>query len=174
MAERMVLLENMVDSIVTVKKPEYGVNRKWNKRGQKQAVPFETVEQLLWDTGFRNMIDAGILYIANMKDKIDLGIEAEGTTEPTNVIALSEARMKELWTTIPLDVFKREVEKLPMVQVDNLIDYAIETETIDSAKSYFIKELTKGKDILASISRKREMAEIDAAERARQTTNKIK
>lgn len=151
MAERMVALRNMVNSTVSIRKPEYGVKRTWKKRGQTISLPYSVVEEMLWDTGFSNMIKSGILYIDSMKDKIDLGLEDEGAKKPENIIALSLEDMNNYWTTMPLDEFKYRVSNLPRVQVDNLVSYAIEKEVADSAKSMFIKELT-GRDIFSAIS----------------------
>lgn len=164
MAERMVVLKNMVNGRVVVNKPAYGVRRVWNKRNQPMAIEYNTVQQLLWDPGFRNMIDSGILYIENMKDKIDLGLEPVGTEEPVNIIVLTETEMKELLTTIPFSVFKRKVSDLSKVQVDNLISYAVENEIVNTEKCRYLKEVT-GKDILASISRKQNMEAEDKAAR---------
>jgi hypothetical protein len=33
MADRMVALKSTVDSLVSVRKPEFGVNRRWQKMG---------------------------------------------------------------------------------------------------------------------------------------------
>ena len=159
MAERMVVLKNMVNGKVVVNKPAYGVRRVWNKRNQPMAIEYNTVQQLLWDPGFRNMIDSGILYIENMKDKIDLGLEPVGTEEPVNIIVLTETEMKE-----PFSVFKRKVSELSKVQVDNLISYAVENEIVNTEKCKYLKEVT-GKDILASISRKQDMEEENKAAR---------
>lgn len=74
MAQRMVKVQNMVNKTVSVKKPEYGINRRWTQKGQIIPLPYEAVEQMLWDNGVRVMIDRGILYIPDMKDKIDLGL----------------------------------------------------------------------------------------------------
>ena len=168
MAERTVALKSMFNATVTVKKPEYGVNRKWQKRGQIVRLPFDLVEQLLWDMSFRNMLESGILYIESLKDKQDLGLEPDDVDEPTNIVALNEKELNDYWTTLPIDIFKRKVVKLPKIQVDNLISYAVETEKIDIEKCHFLQQLT-GKDILKSISRKREMAEIDRQEKLGKT-----
>ena len=105
----------------------------------------------MWQDGFRRMIESGILYIENLQDKIDLGIEPYGTDKPVNIIVLSDKRMEELMTTIPLEVFKEEMQQLPRVQVDNLIEYAINNKKVDSAKCAFLKSLT-GKDIFKAIA----------------------
>lgn len=164
MAERMVALKSTVRGTVVIKKPEYGVNRKWLKRGQTQIIPFDLLSQLLYDNGVRRMIDSGILYIEDMQTKKDLGLEPAEATQPTNIIAVTEESMKKLWTTTSINVFKREVSKMPAIQVDNLVEYAIETETIDAEKCRFLKEVT-GKDILRIIARNQEIEEEERRER---------
>ncbi len=166
MATRMVKVTNMVNAMVSVKDTAYNVNRRWNKRGQTLPIPYEAVEGLLWQDGFRRMIDSGILYIADMKDKQDLGLEPLEAKEPVNIIALTEIQMKNLLTSTPLTVFKKEVQALPRVQVDNLIEYAIQNKLTDSEKCSFLKTLTK-KDILAAISAKEDDEREEARERAK-------
>lgn len=165
MADRKVYLKNMVNGKVVVNKPSFGIKRVWVKRNQTMAIPYEIVEQLLWDSGFKNMIDTGILYIEDMQTKIDLGLEPVGATEPENIIALTETQMKELMTTTPISVFKRKVSDLTKVQIDNLVSYAVENELTDSEKCKFIKDLTK-KDIFKAISQKQDVEAAEAAERA--------
>jgi hypothetical protein len=75
--------------------------------------------------------------------------------------------MKNLMTTTPFTVFKTEIAKLPRIQVDNLIEYAVQNNLTDTQKCYFLKEVT-GKDILLAISRREEEAREDELERQRQ------
>lgn len=152
--ERNVKIVSMVDNIVSVRKPEYNIYRSWKNRGQTFTIPFDTVQQLLWDTGFKNLIYSGILYIPDLQDKIDLGIEEEGATEAKNIIAFTEEKMVELFSDkVPMEEFVKIVTTIPRTQVDILIEYAIEKEIVDVKKDKFLLELT-GKDILVGISRK--------------------
>lgn len=167
MADRMVAIKSMVDNLVSVRKPEYGINRRWQTRGQVLMLPYEQVEQLLWDGGFRNLIDSGILYIEDLQTKKDLGLESADATKPENIIALNEQQLKAYLTELPLETFKRQVSRLPKLQVDNLISYAVEKGYTDSAKSAFLKDLT-GQDILKMVSVKMEMEELDRREAYRQ------
>lgn len=153
--ERMVVIKNMVNSQVGIRDLTTNMLRKWNKKGHTIAIPFSTVEQLMWQNGFKNMIETGILYIENMQDKIDLGIEPYDAKTPVNIIVLNDKQIEELMTTTPIDVFKCEMKKLSKVQVDNLIEYAIEHQLVDSAKCSFLKLMT-GKDIFKAISQKEE------------------
>ena len=165
MADRMVHLKNTMNATLSVRKPQYGVNRTWAKRGQVQALPFDTVEQLLWDTGFSNMIKSGMLYIDSMKDKIDLGLEPEGATKPVNIIAVDEQSVAEIWNTMDMEEFKKTVSRLTRTQIDNIISYAVETKNINLDKVNFIKEITadstgkNGRDILKILEHKKQVEE---------------
>lgn len=167
---RQVILKSSVDGSVSINYPQYGVNRRWSKRGQPMAMPFELVEQCLWETGFRHMIQSGILYIEDMQTKIDLGLEPADATEPTNIIVFDENEMLELWKQASLEEFKKRTQEAPRTQVDNLITYAIQHEIVEMDKVNFIKKLT-GKDILTSVNLKRQVEEADAEENRRAAEN---
>lgn len=167
MADKMVALKSTIDSLVSVRKPEFGVNRRWQKMGQTQTLPFDIVSQLLWDSGFRSLIDSGILYIEDMQTKKDLGLEPEEADKPVNILVLNEKQMTEFMTSLPIDVFKREVSNLPRIQVDNLVSFAAEHRYTDSEKCYFLKQLC-GKDVLKMVSNDIAMEEFDAAQRTRE------
>ena len=64
--------------------------------------------------------------------------------------------METLLKTTPFPVFKTEVSQLTKIQVDSLIQYAIDNKILDSEKCSWLKELT-GKDILKSISQYEDM-----------------
>ena len=72
----------MVDNTVLVNIPEFHFRHEWKGRGTKFAVPKEIVEQMTYDQGARYMFDTGMLYIEDMNEKIDLGLEPDGATEP--------------------------------------------------------------------------------------------
>ncbi len=170
-SRRMVLFKNMVNGTVCLLKPELGIIRKWQKFGQTMGLPFDLVEQLLWDNGFRNLIEDGTLYIENMQDKIDLGLEPDGATAPENIIVLDETKMANMWDNQPITVFKAEVSNLPDTQVQNLIEYAIEHDKVNDEKCLYLKELTK-RDILVAISRKQDDIAEDLKAKEREEKNK--
>lgn len=161
MSQRMVKVQNMVNKTVSIKKPEYGINRRWTQKGQIIPLPYEAVGQMLWDNGVRVMIDRGILYIPDMKDKIDLGLEPEDATEPENIIVLSDLQINNLLTNVPFSVFKREIDKLPETQVREVANYAILHEIADVQKTDYIGELTNV-DILKAISRNKDVKKAEA------------
>lgn len=164
---RTVKITNMVNGMVSVKDPSTGVNRVWRKRGQSSVLPYETVESLLWQDGFLRLIECGVLYIENLKDKQDLGLEPVDAVEPTNILTLTEMQMKNLLTAVPITVFKKELSKYPKIQVDNLIEYAIENNLVDPEKCAYLKQVT-GKDIMLAISRREDDKKHDELEKIRQ------
>ena len=143
--------------------PEYGVNRKWTTKGQVIPLPYDTVEQMLWHEGFRKMIDRGILYIENMQDKIDLGLEPADASEPETIQVLSEIQIKNLLISQPYEVFKREVSSLNMTQINNIVNYAIANEIVDVQKAELLR-IVSDIDILKAISNKKEMERLDKAD----------
>lgn len=161
---RMVNLKNMVNKTVGVKLPEYGVNRKWINKGQVIPLPFDIVEQMLWHAGFRNLIDRGYLYIEDMQDKIDLGLEPDGATEPENIKVLTDNEIKELLTVKSFDEFKETVRELTMTQVLNIVNYAIANEIADAQKSELLLKVTEI-DIFKVISTNRETRRLEEAEK---------
>ena len=154
---RMVELQNMVNKTVGVCKPEYGLKRKWTKKGQTIPLPYDIVELLLWDEGFRKMIDRGILYINSMQDKIDLGLEPEGAIEPENIKVLTDLQIKNLLTTAPYVAFVKEIKELTLTQIKNIINYSIANEIVDVQKCNYLTELTNI-DILKTISQNKKLA----------------
>ena len=164
--ERMVIVTNMVDSRVGIADPSTGIRRRWEKRGQSLPIPFDALQNLLWQDGVRRMFTEGILYIQNMEDKKELGLEPQEATEPTNLIALSQLQMKELLTVKPISVFKVEISKLPDTQIDNLIDYAISERIVNAEKCAILKQVT-GRDIIKAVARQQEIEEEEKQERNR-------
>lgn len=163
---RYVIVTNMINGNISIKKPHLGLNRQWQRFGQKMRIPFDILEEALWDEGVKNLFSTGYLYIENLQDKIDLGLEPEGVKEPVNIINLDAKKMEEMWKTLPIDVFKVQFGKLTKVQADSLIEYAISNKIVDTDKCSWVKEITK-KDILKAISTREDMAALDRAEAAK-------
>ena len=157
--ERMVMVKNMIESQLSI--PFGMVKYRWLKRGQVVPMPFEALQQLLWNEGVKVMFTSGMLYIDSMEDKKALGLESADATQPELLIALNEQQIEEMLKTLPIDVFKKKLSTLPDAQIDNLIDYAIEKNIIDYNKCAILKEIT-GRDIMAGIQRK---ADIEAEEK---------
>jgi len=162
MENRMVVFKSMVGKTVIVNEPAYGIRRVFPNKGAIQTIPFNIVEQLLWSNGFRNMLSTGVLYIENMQDKIDLGLEEPGTKIPTKIRILTDEQMLTLLKVRSYDDFVKELASLSLDQANAIVDYAVRTQTIDTQKVDYLKEVT-GRDVIKIIARNKENAEADKA-----------
>lgn len=135
---------------VSVFEPSIPFRASWPSKGSTRAVEKDVIEQLLYTPGFKYMIDTGMLYIEDLGQKKELGLEPEDATEPVNIIVLSEADKKKYLTMYSLDKFKQEIKKLSREQLVDLADYAIEKEIADFGKSEVIEKAC-GKNIIKGI-----------------------
>ena len=160
MATRMVNLQNMVNKTIGLNKPEYGIKRKWTKKGQIIPLPFDTVQQMIDDEGFSKMLERGYLYIDSMQDKIDLGLEPYGATEPENIRVLTDDKIKDMLIKYPITTFKGELKKYNDAQINALVNYAIANEVLDAEKCSLLEDIT-GIDILKAVALNRDLAKAD-------------
>jgi len=135
---------------VSVFQPSIPFRMSWPAKGSTRVIEEDVLEQLLYTSGFKRMIDAGALYIEDMEIKKKYGIEPEDATEPVNVIVLSDADKKKYLTMYSLDKFKQEIKKLSREQLIDLADYAIANEIADFGKSEVVEKAC-GKNIIKGI-----------------------
>lgn len=168
---RLVVFKSMVGKKVIVNEPAYGVRREFPNKGAIQTIPFPVVQQLLWSNGFRNMLTNGILYIENMQDKIDLGLEEPDTKVPTKIRILTDEQKLTLLKVRTFKEFVRELASLPLDQANSLVDFAVAHQLIDTEKVDYLRELT-GRDVVKIIARNRENAEMDKVLAAKEALRK--
>ena len=80
-----VMVTSMVGGTISAASLEHRV---WNKKGQKLPVSKDVLREAIYEPGIEYMFKKGILYIDDMEMKIELGLEAPGTTTPTEVYPL--------------------------------------------------------------------------------------
>lgn len=152
-----VKVTNMCGHDVTVNRPELGFRRDWKPK-MSHMIEKDLIEELLLGTGFRYIIDNGMLYIEDLETKKELGLEPEDATEPVNIVILSDKDKEEYLTKISLAAFKEKVNTLPIEQLRSLVDYAIAHRLVDINKAKVLKTKT-GRDIVKAI----ELEEADQA-----------
>lgn len=135
---------------VTVQLPNMNFTRVWPNKGAAVMIPFEVLEEGIFDTGFNNMLRDGDLYIEDMEVKKALGLEPDDATVPENIIVLPENRIIYLLKTASIDELKDVLSKVSIEQANNLAQYAIDHQINDFDKSELIKART-GRDITKSI-----------------------
>ena len=129
--------------------------REWPNKGASVLIEKETLEEMMYDSGFKYMIDTGMLYIEDLEVKKELGLEPEDATEPINIIVLSDNDMKRMMTAMPQFEFDAKLKTLNYEQMLALADFAIRNELGDFGKCDAIKKAC-GKDILTAIKLNRE------------------
>ena len=147
---------------VSVFEPSIPFRVSWPAKGSTRPIEKEILEQLMFNAGFDYMIRTGMLYIEDLEQKKELGIEPEDATEPVNIIPLTDADKKKYMSVYGVDKFKEVIKKLSIEQISDLADYAIEHEIADFEKSEIIKKALSGiyqKDIIKAIQFKRQNEE---------------
>ena len=154
MENRKVKVISTIDATVGIDDPQVRFSRTWDRKGTIREIDFDTLQELSYNVGVWNMFLSGILYIDDMEAKIALGLEEEGTEEPTNVIVLTDKQRERYLKVAPLHDLKEICAKLSKTEIDSLIDYAVEHEIINYDKCTYLKQLT-GKDIIKMIESNR-------------------
>lgn len=158
---RMVKVVSMVNHNVILNDMNYNIKKVFTKKGAVQMIEFDKLQSMMWSNqGCANMFHDGTLYIENMKDKIDLGLEEEGTTVPTKVRVLSDAQILTLLKVKTMKEFCQELRGLSKTQIEGIVDYAVANKIVDIEKSNLLKDLV-GKDIVALIARENENKVVD-------------
>ena len=129
--------------------------REWPNKGASVLIEKETLKEMMYDSGFKYMIDTGMLYIEDLEVKKELGLEPEDATEPVNIIVLSDNDMKRMMTAMPQFEFDAKLKTLNYEQMLALADFAIKNELGDFGKCDAVKKAC-GKDILTAIKLNRE------------------
>lgn len=148
--EEKVKVVNLISSRVNIDLPEIRLNRVWERKGAVKTIPFEDLEEAIYDPGVEALFREGILGIDSLEIKQRLGLEPEDATEPINIITLDDAQRKRYLTVMPTAEFKTKIEELPKEQLRELAEYAIENEIANFDKAEIIKKKI-GIDIISTI-----------------------
>ena len=154
-----VKVKSLVSSRVVLSIPDLRLKREWERKGAVRTIPFDQLEEAMYDPGVEFLFREGVLGIDDMEVKIALGLEEEGTTEPTNIIALDDNQSERYLRNMPMPEFRQEVKKLPHEQLVELAYYAIEHEIANFDKSELLLKLTDI-DILSAIKLNRDNNEV--------------
>lgn len=152
-----VMIENLSPSRVVIDVPDLRFERIWENKGVKKPIPFDTLEEIIYNDGVRQLFETGVLYIESLEVKKLLGLEPEDATEPVNIIPLDEKKQKEI-LSLPFEDFKQKLSELRAEQVLGLTDFCIINKQIDLDKAAYLKDIT-GIDIQEAIRLRREEME---------------
>ena len=158
--EGKVKIRNTADCEVTVSITDLRFSRSWPKKNSVIPVDFAILEEGIFDPGFSNLINSGVLFIEDMDAKIALGLEPDGAQEPQNIIILNDSQILRLVKVDSFAEFEKELSKISNEQVNNICDYVIENGLmgIEPLKADLLKKRT-GIDVIKSIQLNRQNAE---------------
>ena len=142
MEKEMVTVVSTVNGLVGIYLPDLRFKKEWARKGQKQQIDKDLLQDIMYDPGSEYMFRTGMLYIEDMDIKKEIGLEPEDATEPVNIIVLDEKQLNRYLTVMPLHEFKENVKKLSIEQAKNLVDYAVQKETITFDKAEFLEKIT--------------------------------
>lgn len=142
MEKEMVTVISTVNGVVGIYLPDLRFKKEWTRKGQRQKIDKDLLQDIMYDPGSEYMFRTGMLYIEDMDIKKEIGLEPEEATEPVNIIILDEKQLNRYLTVMPLHEFKENVKKLSIEQAKNLVDYAVQKETITFDKAEFLEKVT--------------------------------
>ncbi len=142
MEKEMVTVISTVNGVVGIYLPDLRFKKEWTRKGQRQKIDKDLLQDIMYDPGSEYMFRTGMLYIEDMNIKKEIGLEPEEATEPVNIIILDEQQLHRYLTVMPLHEFKENVKKLSIEQAKNLVDYAVQKETITFDKAEFLEKIT--------------------------------
>lgn len=148
--EEKVKVVNLISSRVNIDLPELRLNRIWEKKGAVKTIPFDQLEEALYNPGVEALFRNGALGIESLEIKKKLGLEPEDAKEPVNIIILDDTQRKRYLRVMPLHEFKEKIKELPMEQIKELAQFAIANELIDFDKCEILKKIT-GTDVIGTI-----------------------
>lgn len=142
MEKEKVTVISTVNGTIGIYLPDLRFKKEWTKKGQRHQIDKELLQDIMYDSGSEYMFKTGMLYIEDMKVKKEIGLEPDDASEPVNIIVLDEKQMQRYLTVMPLREFKDKIKELSIEQVKNLLDYAVEKETISFDKSEYLEKIT--------------------------------
>lgn len=147
-----VMVTSMVGGTISAASLEHRV---WNKKGQKLPVSKDVLREAIYEPGIEYMFKKGILYIDDMEMKIELGLEAPGTTAPTEVLPVDDKYLNRVLRLMPISEMKAAIDKMSIVQKQELVDYASKQNDIQLDRLAIVSEKCNV-DILKTIELNRQ------------------
>lgn len=147
---RPITIKSTSHATVVLNVPSLNLRRRWAKQGAIQKIPLDTLQMAMYERGVESLFKSGILYIDDMAAKITLGLEEEGTENPTNIVYLDEAAAKKILTGTPIKDFPAALDALTKEQGKTLAQYAIDMRISDGNRCSLIKDKT-GIDVLQKV-----------------------
>lgn len=135
-----VKIVSQVNGNVGIYLPNLKFSRDLVTKGQFVMMPSDILEEAMFDPGFRNMVETGVIYIDNLEAAKELGLEEEDAEEPTRYKRFTEFEIKRLVNSASAEELREALENMPKEQRRELGDWAITLRMRDSEKVAIVKE----------------------------------
>lgn len=150
-----VMVTSMVGGTISASSLQHRV---WNKKGQKLPVSVDVLREAIYEPGIEYMFKKGILYIEDMELKIELGLEAPDTKQPTEILPVDDKYLNRVLKLMPIPEMKMAIDKMSIIQKQELVDYASKQNDIQLDRLAIVSEKCKV-DILKTIELNRQKGE---------------
>lgn len=150
-----VMVTSMVGGTISVSALNHRV---WNKKGQKLPINKDVLREAIYEPGVEYMFKNGILYIEDMDFKIELGLEAEGTKAPTQILPMDDKYLNRVLKLMPVVDMKKAIDEMSLVQRQELVDYAVKQNDVQLDRLDIISKKCNV-DILKAIELNRQKGE---------------
>ena len=129
-----------VNGIVSLSLSSRSFKREWRAKNQAVLIPFEVLEEAIYDPGFINMINQGILTIDSMEACVELGLEPDGATKPVNHPVYDDTELRRLLNVATVNDFEEHLQKMPDEAKRSLAEMAIALKVRDGNKMALIQK----------------------------------
>lgn len=155
-AKKVVRIKSTQRATVGLTVPHLNLRRTWARKGAIQQIPFELLEQAIYEPGVEYLFKTGVLFIDDLQTRVALGLEEAEVTEETAVLfELTDEVAEELLMKTPLKEMREKVEAMSRIQATELANVAIEKNLTDYQRCRILQEKT-GKDVLSIVIRNNE------------------
>ena len=130
-----------VNATVGLTAPTVNLRKTWEKKGSFQKIPFDALQQAMYEPGVDFLFKTGALYIKEKEINIALGLIDEDEPEAVAFV-LDDATAKELLTKTPLKAYRETLEKLSHIQLIDLAATAVDLRVQDFQRCKAIQDKT--------------------------------
>lgn len=161
-------VKNTIGNEILVSLPELHFIRTWAPNSVLK-VPFEILEEAIFDKGFSVFIKKGMLHIEDEAARIELGLQEPGEPDPVKI--LNPTQMLKLLKGDSIEVFKKTLSEISHEQHLALVDLAVKEKVFDMTKSELLKEVC-GVDFIRNIQLNAEMEKAEKKIREEESSTK--
>ena len=136
------IVKKLTAGTVFYKVPGENKERTWKGDNARLRIPFQELEDCMFDGAIRRLFAEGNLYIEDKECRIKLGLEAEDPTLENDIpLVLDASELEKILYTDSVPTFKKKMEKLGGGSLEVLFSIAINSKKqLPVAKSDYLRK----------------------------------